>query len=75
MIRVEDEEIGMILEVKYAENGAYDSACKGALEQIKAEGYVEELKADHIHTIFKYGIACFKKRCKVVLEKETDKTV
>ena len=72
MIRVEREEVGMIIEVKYAEQGALASACEGALRQIEASGYAAELKEDGFCTILKYGIACYKKKCKVVVEREED---
>ena len=72
VIRVEREEVGMIIEVKYAEQGALASACEGALRQIEASGYTAELKEDGFCTILKYGIACYKKKCKVVVEREED---
>ena len=52
--------------VKYAENGKFDNACKAAIEQIHQLHYVEKLKAEQIEKIFVYGIACYKKHCKVV---------
>lgn len=70
LIRIESEDIGMIIEVKYAEEEKYISACKDALEQIKKGNYALELKEDGFHTILNYGIACYKKKCRVVLEKE-----
>ncbi|MCC8102990.1 MAG: hypothetical protein LIP11_12320 [Clostridiales bacterium] len=33
-------------------------------------GTEETISHEGFHTIYKYGIACFKKRCKVVCEKE-----
>ena len=69
LIEIEDEDIGIIIEVKYAENADYASGCEAALKQIEQEGYVAQLKADGIHTILKYGIACYKKGCRVVVEK------
>lgn len=62
----EDEGIGIIIEVKYAENGAFDAACAKALQQIEEKHYAEELVDDGMDTILKYGIACYKKRCRVV---------
>lgn len=35
--------------------------------QIKKKGYEEKLKQDGIITIFRYGIACYKKNCKVMV--------
>lgn len=70
LIRIESEDIGIIIEVKYAEEEKYISACKDALEQIKKGNYALELKEDGFHTILNYGIACYKKKCRAVLEKE-----
>ncbi|MCC8047291.1 MAG: ATP-binding protein [Clostridiales bacterium] len=70
-IEIEDEEIGIIIEVKYAEGGDLEGACKEALAQINKYNYTAELKEDDMHNILKYGIACYKKQCKVVLERES----
>lgn len=69
-IEIEDEDIGIIIEMKYAEKGAYEAACAEALKQIAEKGYADQLKEEGIQTILKYGIACYKKKCRVVLEKE-----
>ncbi|MCD7744708.1 MAG: ATP-binding protein [Lachnospiraceae bacterium] len=69
-IEIEEEEIGIVIEVKYAEGGNLDSACAEALDQINKNNYTAELKEDDMHKILKYGIACYKKQCKVVLERE-----
>ena len=70
VVRAEKEEIGIIIEVKYAEKGDFETACQEAIEQIETEGYAIELREDSFDTIYKYGIACFKKRCRVVVKKE-----
>lgn len=67
MIRVEDEDIGIIIEVKYAEEEYLESACQSALEQIKEKNYEAELKEDGYARILKYGIACRRKKCRVML--------
>lgn len=67
MIRVEDKEIGIIIEVKYAETEHLESACQSALEQIKERNYEAELKEDGYARILKYGIACRRKKCRVML--------
>ena len=65
-VEVEDQEIGIVIELKYAENAAFDSACRAALEQIHDNHYEEALADDGMTTIYRYGIACYKKRCRVV---------
>ena len=70
VVRIKREEIGIIIEVKYAEKGNFEAACREAMEQIEKDGYTAELREDGFRSIYKYGIACFKKKCKVVIEKE-----
>lgn len=62
-----DSDIGIVIEVKYPENENLEAGCAGALEQIEKRGYEEVLRDDGMTKILKYGIACYKKRCKVVL--------
>ncbi|MCD7715331.1 MAG: ATP-binding protein [Lachnospiraceae bacterium] len=69
-IEIEDEGIGIIIEMKYAEGGDLAGACQEALSQINENNYTAELKEDDMGTILKYGIACYKKQCRVVLERE-----
>lgn len=57
----------MVIELKYAENGDMDAACAKALEQIEGKDYVDRLRQDGMRNFIKYGIACFKKDCKVVV--------
>ena len=68
LIQIEDADIGIVIEVKYAEDGNLDRECKNALKQMIDRRYIETLEQEGIHTILKYGIACYKKNCKVVLE-------
>ena len=60
-------DMGIIIEVKYAHDGDLDAACKEALRQIEYTRYEDELEDDGVENILKYGIACYKKRCKVML--------
>ena len=65
-VEIEDKEIGIVIELKYAENALFDDACKEALKQIEDKNYMETLLDDGMKTIRKYGIACYKKRCRAV---------
>ena len=60
-------DMGIIIEVKYAQDGDLDAACKEALKQIAYTRYEDDLEDDGVEHILKYGIACYKKRCKVML--------
>lgn len=68
LIEVPDEDLGIIIEMKYAQDSRLDAGCAEALEQIKKNHYEESLYDEGINHILKYGIACYKKRCKVLLE-------
>ena len=61
---------GCIIEVKYAENGRYEQSCSKAMQQIEDDGYAEILRQDGMQTIHKYGIACYKKSCRILYAKE-----
>ncbi len=67
LIESEEDNIGIIIEVKYAENGNFEKACQEAMEQIEMMGYGASLLDEGMEHIFKYGIACYKKKCKVLL--------
>lgn len=70
MIRIDDSDVGIILEVKYAEEGQMERECQKALNQIKEKNYAENMRLDGVHTILKYGITCNKKKCCVPFEKD-----
>ena len=67
LVEIEDEELGIIIEVKYAREGDLEAGCAEALRQIEEKSYEEVLREDGVEKVLKYGIACYKKRCKVVL--------
>ncbi len=63
-----EEETGILIEIKYAEQVAFETGCSNALKQMKDRNYEEALRDDGMKTIYRYGIACDKKRCKVLSE-------
>ena len=65
-IEIRRKRIGIVIELKYAEDGAFEEASKEAMEQINERNYEKSLEGDGMTTIYKYGIACYKKRCKVI---------
>ena len=67
LIRIEDEDVGLVIEVKYADDGNLQGECEKALQQIIDIRYTEALEQEGIHTIIKYGIACYRKKCKVLM--------
>ena len=68
-IAIDDEDVGIVIEIKYAQNGDCEAECRKALKQIDANRYAENFYQDEVGTLLKYGIACSRKRCRVMLEK------
>ena len=69
-IVVTEDETGMaiLIEIKYAQDADLGKACERALEQIEIMHYAQDLYDAGYDHILKYGIACYKKRCRVMLE-------
>lgn len=67
-ILVEDPEvgIGIVIELKYREDGKLEEGCREALEQIENLDYAARLEDDGIETVVRYGIACNRKKCRVI---------
>ena len=61
------EKVGVVIELKYSEDGNLDVGCSKALKQIEEKNYSAILKKDGMKKILKYGISFYKKNCKVVL--------
>ena len=59
LVEVPDNRTGIVIELKYAEDGDMDSACSRALEQIEEKEYVDKLRQDGMRNFIKYGMACF----------------
>lgn len=70
-ILIDDAETGIVIEVKYAQDGDLEAECQKALTQMRALHYEEGMRNAGIRKILKYGIACWKKTCKVVVESES----
>ena len=70
IIKPEDPDSGIIIEVKYATSfQGLDKACEDAMNQINTRRYDAVLREEGRCTIIKYGIAFHKKRGKVVSDK------
>lgn len=68
LVEVPTNRTGIVIELKYAESGDMDAACEEAMRQIEEKGYVAKLKQDGMRNFIRYGIACFKKDCRVVVD-------
>ena len=61
------ERVGIIIELKYADDGNLDKSCAEALAQIETKQYAEGLRRRGMKKILKYGIAFWEKDCVVAL--------
>ena len=70
LIKPEDPDAGIVIEVKYAkEMKELDAACEAAMAQIKDKRYDETLRDEGRCDILAYGIAFCRKRCRVTGER------
>ena len=67
LIEIPKDRTGVVVEMKYAEDGDLERACTEALQQIEEKDYMARLKQDGMWQFIKYEIACYKKDCKVMI--------
>ena len=68
IMEIPEQRIGCIFEMKYAQDGNLEKACDIALKQIEDKKYTTMLEEDRMNIIYKYGVACYKKDCKVMIK-------
>ncbi len=51
--------------MKYAENGDFEHGCREALKQIDRNHYADYFEQIGVEKVRAYGIACYKKQCRV----------
>ena len=69
LVETDNPDVGIVIEVKYAASFAsLETACQKAMQQIKERRYAERLQNEGRIKIYAYGIAFYKKRCKVVAQ-------
>ena len=59
------ERVGIVIELKYADDGNLETACKAALRQIEEKKYAHGLKRRGMKKIIRYAIAFYEKECMV----------
>lgn len=69
LVEIDNEKTGFVIEIKYAEQGAFEAACKSAMLQIDDLNYAAELKDAEMETIYAYGVACYKKSSRIQCRK------
>lgn len=65
LVEILEEQVGIVIELKYAEENTLEAGCEEALEQVESKNYEAKLLQDGMKTVYKYGIACRKKGCMV----------
>lgn len=73
LVEIEDENIGIVIEVKYPDSDNLEKGCQKALEQIEKKDYTARLLEDGMETIHRYGVACWKKGCRILLGPPTSR--
>lgn len=68
IMEIPEQRIGCIFEMKYAQDGNLEKSCVIALKQIEDKKYTTILSEDGMNIIYKYGVACYKKDCKVMMK-------
>ena len=58
---VPGDRIGCAIELKYAEDGAFDAARDEAFRQIDEKKYIDYLQQECMETIYIYAVVCYKK--------------
>lgn len=71
LIESGDGKLGIIIEVKYPDGGDLEKGCMEALAQIEKMDYEEKFRQDDIPVVLKYGIACHRKKCRVIEAQDT----
>lgn len=66
----DDDAFGIVMELKWSDDEkSLDQNCRDALEQIDTRQYTQELRNDGYQKILKYGIAFYRKKCRVMVER------
>lgn len=68
LVEVPENRTGIVIELKYAEDNQLERSCEEAMEQMERLGYESKLRSDGMKEIVRYGIACYKKHCKVMMK-------
>ena len=61
LIRIDDSDVGIVIEVKYSENGTGDIECRKAITQINQKKYADEFRENGAKTIWNMGLSVIKR--------------
>lgn len=68
LVRVDDADIGIVIEIKYAQEADLEATCQKALQQISNKHYADALLAAGVQHVLRYAIACNRKQCCIKLD-------
>ena len=66
LLEVPENRVGVVIEMKYAQEDRMEAACTEALKQIEQRQYAARLKSDGMKNIVNYGIACYRKHLSLI---------
>lgn len=69
-VLIDDSDTGIVIEVKYADDGNVDELAEEAIQQIDKMRYTSYLYQYDVKHVLKYGIACYKKKCTAAMHEE-----
>ncbi len=61
------DRVGIIIEIKYADDGNLEKGCADALGQIEDRKYAADLERRRMRKVLRYGMAFCEKECRVVM--------
>ena len=67
LIRNAENDLAMVLEIKYADDGDMEATCAKGLQQVWDKNYDARLQEEGFGTILKYGISFRLKKCRIML--------
>ena len=68
LVEPEEPETGIVIEIKYAEDGNLEAGCRAAFAQMEEKRYADRLRDEGYEHILKYAVACYRKHCRIELQ-------
>ena len=65
-ISMQNMDTGVVIELKYGGDDKLDAHAENALKQIVETKYEEEFRRWDVERVYKYGVACYKRKCRIL---------
>ena len=69
-VEIDEAELGIVIEVKYAHDGDLDAGCRRGLDQIVRKHYGDGLYENGMKRVLMYGICFYRNKCRVMVLEE-----